>query len=560
MHNASSIAALVVLLVIACFGQNEHQHPQTSACSKQSEMSDSESIGWVPRELLERPLPLRTGLGNIHEKVSTSSAEAQAYYDQGLRYLHSYVWIEAARAFNQALRIDAGLAMAYVGLSRAYSGLEDQEKALEAVQKAQQLASHVSDWERRRVALRAMQVDAIRDIGNEAKHLAYRTAIEAALSKNPEDVELWLLLGNASEPTAAGRGQRGTADSIAIYDEVLRRSPDNIAAHHYLVHSYETIGLPEEAIKHGEVYARLTPGVAHAQHMYGHDLQKVNRNEEAIAQFKKANAIEEAYYKNENIPPKYDWHHMHNLDLMSVSYQYEGRIKEAGQLWLQAWMLPPVDGWWEVYKGKFPEFLLNTDRAQDALQYARELEQGRWAVGRTYAHVIAARALLALNRISEAKQESAAADAELQRVEEFNSDPIMPRPRELPAMQMRVLHGEFALREGPKEEAEATFAGVEQGILAGSRQAETFSNLFLLGYIAKEAREKGDWKLADQTARAMLKFDPNYAGGHLALALVLSHTGDKSTAQTEYETAIKRWSQADPDMTEMKLLQVVTAN
>jgi tetratricopeptide (TPR) repeat protein len=249
-----------------------------------------------------------------------------------------------------------------------------------------------------------------------------------------------------------------------------------------------------------------------------------------------------------------------HLDLMSVSYQYEGRIKEAGQLWLQAWMLPPVDGWWEVYKGKFPEFLLNTDRAQDALQYARELEQGRWAVGRTYAHVMAARALLALNRISEAKQESAAAEAELQRVEEFNSDPIMPRPRELPAMQMRVLHGEFALREGSKEEAEATFAGVEQGILAGRRQAETFSNLFLLGYIAKEAREKGDWKLAEQTARAMLKFDPNYAGGHLALALVRSHTGDKSTAQTEYETAIKRWSRADPDMTEMKLLQVVTAN
>src|SRR5271169_6147983 len=77
----------------------------------------------IPAELLERPLPLRHGIGHAHEAVTTSSADAQAFYDQGLAYLHSYVWIEAARSFHQALRLDPKLAMAQLGLSYALGEL-----------------------------------------------------------------------------------------------------------------------------------------------------------------------------------------------------------------------------------------------------------------------------------------------------------------------------------------------------------------------------------------------------------------------------------------------------
>jgi len=75
--------------------------------------------------LLDRPVPLRQGIGKVHEAVTTSSPEAQGFYDQGLAYLHSFVWIEAARSFHQALRLDPSLAMAFLGLSDAYIGLQD---------------------------------------------------------------------------------------------------------------------------------------------------------------------------------------------------------------------------------------------------------------------------------------------------------------------------------------------------------------------------------------------------------------------------------------------------
>ena len=78
-------------------------------------------------EIATRPVPLRTGIGTAHDPVGTASKQAQAFYDQGLAYLHSYVWIEAARSFRQALRSDPHLGMADVGLADAYIGLQDAD-------------------------------------------------------------------------------------------------------------------------------------------------------------------------------------------------------------------------------------------------------------------------------------------------------------------------------------------------------------------------------------------------------------------------------------------------
>ena len=98
----------------------------------------------VPREILERPLALRSGIGALHEKGTTSSPEAQSFYDQGLAYVHSYVWIEAIRSFHQALRLDPNMAMAFLGLTDAYIGLHDPATARAAFDRAKALAPKVS--------------------------------------------------------------------------------------------------------------------------------------------------------------------------------------------------------------------------------------------------------------------------------------------------------------------------------------------------------------------------------------------------------------------------------
>ena len=170
------------------------------------------ATGWVPREILERPVSLRSGTGNARERVTTASPEAQAFYDQGLDYLHGYVWIEAARSFHQALRIDPGLAMAQVGLSRVFSGLDDPEAARKALARARELAANASPRERRRVALRELQLDAIADLGDSQKHLRYKKALDDALAA----VGAGRLLWGADLTLETGLARLWALDVIAV--------------------------------------------------------------------------------------------------------------------------------------------------------------------------------------------------------------------------------------------------------------------------------------------------------------------------------------------------------
>ncbi len=122
-----------------------------------------EVVGWVPNEILERSVSLRHDVGNLHEKVTTTSAEAQAFYDQGINYLSSYVWIEAARSFHQALRLDPSLAAAYAGLCDVYVQLQDVAAARAAIDKAQALSGPITEAERQRIEIRARQVGFLED-------------------------------------------------------------------------------------------------------------------------------------------------------------------------------------------------------------------------------------------------------------------------------------------------------------------------------------------------------------------------------------------------------------
>src|SRR5437879_11571866 len=118
-----------------------------------------EVVGWVPNEILERPLPLRRDIGNLHEKMTTSSAEAQAFYDQGLNYLASYVWIEAARSFHQALRLDPSSSAPYVGLCDVYVQLQYVAAARRAIERAQSLSGQITETERQCMEIRVRTVE-----------------------------------------------------------------------------------------------------------------------------------------------------------------------------------------------------------------------------------------------------------------------------------------------------------------------------------------------------------------------------------------------------------------
>jgi tetratricopeptide (TPR) repeat protein len=505
---------------------------------------------YVPAELLERPVVLRSGTGNSHEVVTTAVPEAQAFYDQGLNYLESYVWIEASRSFRQALRLDPGLAMADLGLSYVQSGLGNPAAAKLFYDQAKGLAAKVSDRERRRIDIRGKQLAAMDDLEDGDAFLAYKKAIDDALAIELENPQLWILRGNAEESIASGRGQRGGASSVAFYERVLQLVPDHASAHHYLVHSYETIGRIDKALEHGEAYARLAPAIPHAAHMWAHDLRRVGRIDDAIAQFLKTDALESAYYKSEAIDPSFDWHHGHNLDLLATCYQHKGQMKTAEKTMLQAAALAPVDAYRAFNLREYPNFLIHRGRYDEALKAARAMTSSDYPQARTAGHALAGRALIGLGRFDAAAEELEAAKTGLQEIPRVTPG-IVPRRSQVEPW-VESLRGELLLRTGKAEEGRAALIEVQKSLRAATGPDAWTQTLFVLESMARSAREAGDWTLAKHTAAQMLDHDAAYGGSHYATALVLRHEGDAAGATREFDAAIRFWRDADPDLPELK--------
>src|SRR5437879_13904687 len=72
-----------------------------------------------PSHAATRPVTLVTGLGDLHHPVSTHNAQAQQFFDQGLRFIYAFNHDEAARSFQHAAELDPKLAMAYWGVAEA---------------------------------------------------------------------------------------------------------------------------------------------------------------------------------------------------------------------------------------------------------------------------------------------------------------------------------------------------------------------------------------------------------------------------------------------------------
>jgi tetratricopeptide (TPR) repeat protein len=504
-----------------------------------------QGVGWVPSEILERPVALRSGIGNLHQAVTTSSPEAQKFYDQGLDYLHAFVWIEAARSFHQALRLDPSMAMAYEGLGDDYVALSDNVAARNALEKAQSLADKVTSGERARIEILAAQLDYLDDPSADMrKYFAIRKMIGDALTASPRDPWLWILRGFADEGSAAAHGQDGGIDTVAFYQTALALSPDNSAAHHYLAHTFENLGRSEQALEEASAFERLAPAIPHAHHMRGHELRMLGRTQEAIVEFQKADELENSYYKAENIPAGLDWHHAHNLDLLALSYESLGQVKAAEPLLREAVSEPAHTDIAEFNWRELPDFLLDRGRPDDALKAAREIiARSSWPMGRFGGHAEAGEALVALGRLDDAKNELQLAESEMEHVP-LSALSVLP--------QAKVLQAEISLSEGDFTQAETILKQIEQRILAMSGPDSWMDTLFELQSIAQVARGAGDWDLSEFTAQQMVAHDPSYAGGYFALGLAEQHRGDESAALTQFKMAEKLWANADADLPELK--------
>lgn len=186
---------------------------------------------------------LTSGLGDLHHAVSTKNAEAQQFFDQGLRLIYAFNHEEAAHSFGRAAELDPSLAIAYWGIAEAvgpnYNDPASDDRfrqAHEAIQKAVELSAYASPSEKAYIQGMALRFPADINADRRKAAEAYRDAMRELVKKYPDDLDAATLFAESGmnlHPWGLwhpdGTPEAGTREIQETLESVLRRDPNHMA-------------------------------------------------------------------------------------------------------------------------------------------------------------------------------------------------------------------------------------------------------------------------------------------------------------------------------------------
>jgi Tfp pilus assembly protein PilF len=274
------------------------------------------------------PSKLSPNLCVLKYRVSTSSPECQAFFDQGLGYFYSYVWMEAARSFETACKHDPDCALAWWGLSRA---LERYSKpSVDALKKAQALMHRASHCEQLLIQARLEEKGLWPNVGDaEARKKAAIKTIDTLLALYDDDEEGWYYRAQLAGGSGLFGGQ---VSAVPYYKALLLINPLHPGANHELVHFYETFKRPALGMPYADKYIESSPGIPHAFHMQAHLATRIGRWDKTSDRSAKAIELERAYHKEMQVKPSQDHQYAHHLETLMRSLVHDGRFAEARKL------------------------------------------------------------------------------------------------------------------------------------------------------------------------------------------------------------------------------------
>ena len=247
--------------------------------------------------------PLFEGRGGFSRPVTTASAEAQRYFDQGLAFMYAFNHDEAIRSFRRAAELDPTCGMAFWGVAIANGPHinnpvvpEERAKAAwEALGRAKALAAGASPVERALIEALASRYALPQPEDRKPLEQAYADAMRRVWAAYPKDPDVGALFAESLADlrpwdlwTAAGTPQPGTQELVATLEAVLALAPRHPLGNHLLVHAVEASPHPERADGAADTLRDLQPGLGHMVHMPSHVDVRRGRWSEAITANAKA--------------------------------------------------------------------------------------------------------------------------------------------------------------------------------------------------------------------------------------------------------------------------------
>jgi tetratricopeptide (TPR) repeat protein len=292
----------------------------------------------------KRPVVMMSGYGNWHHPVSTKNAQAQAFFDQGLRQIYAFNHDEATRSFQHAAELDPKLAMAYWGIAESvgpnYNDPASEDRfvhAHEAITKALELGADASESDQAYIAALALRFPADPKSDLRAALEQYRDSMREMVKRFPDDLDAATLFAEAGmnlHPWGLwhqdGTPEEGTEEIVTTLESVIRREPNHLGAVHYYIHAVEASNSPERALAGANRLAQLAPAAGHIVHMPAHIYIRTGDYEAAMQTNQKAALADQTYIKGGGGEGIYSMmYYSHNLHFIAMAAAMNGNYAES---------------------------------------------------------------------------------------------------------------------------------------------------------------------------------------------------------------------------------------
>lgn len=502
-------------------------------------------------------------LGHHHRAITTSSKDAQRYFDQGLILAFAFNHDEAIRSFRAATKRDPQCASAWWGIALANGphinnpalDPERENAALEALEIAKGFASSANETERQLIAALAKRYSSAHPEDRKPLDLAYADAMREVWHAHPRDADVGTLFAEALMDlrpwdlwTLGGEPQPGTPEIVETLEAALAIDRDHPGANHLYVHALEASPHAEKALASADRLRDLVPGAGHLVHMPAHIDLRLGHYAAASAANQRAIETDE---RHRALVPKDGFYHVymaHNHQFLTYSSMMEGnsaRALEAAHAMVAAVppefitnMAPLVDGFMPIEL----HVMLRFGRWDDVLavpEFAPEL-----AISNALRHYARGVALAALGRVDDASKERDAFAAAILKVDEKGTVGNNSAADVL-AVAARMLGGEIAYRSGKIDEALTLLregAALEDKLRYDEPPDWMMPVRHSLGAALMQAQRFDD---AERVFRDDLARRPENGWSLFGLARCLAARGANDEAAATRKRFEKAWSHAD---------------
>lgn len=296
-------------------------------------------------------------LGPYSRKVSTSSPDAQLWFDRGLNWMFGFNHGEAIKCFQKALEHDPECAMAHWGVSYAsgpnynlpwhrYDPLGRQmalSASYDAMQGALAHAGKASAVEQamiRALPVRYPQREAVEDMA--AWDRAYANEMRKIFRRYPNDLEVravfaeaimnetpWQMWDLRSGKPAEGAG---TEECRTVLEDAFNDFPaawNHPGLLHLYVHLMEMSPFPQRALRAGDRLREIVPDSGHLMHMPTHIDVLCGHYHDVLAYNQKALARDRRFLAYSSDPGVYLIYVIHNFHFVIYGAMFLGQYTPA---------------------------------------------------------------------------------------------------------------------------------------------------------------------------------------------------------------------------------------